>query len=104
VTLTNSGVAPFYYDWPVELGLVDSRGKLQALWTPLDWKLSSIQPEAPETIWRCKSSHLALPPGEYDIVMGVPNPLAKGKPLGFANETRDHTLPGWLTLGRVRWE
>ncbi len=32
VAVTNSGIAPFYYDWPLELGVVSSNGTLLTSW------------------------------------------------------------------------
>jgi hypothetical protein len=104
LSVTNRGVAPFYYDWPVKVGLMNAQGSLRNTWTPADWKLTAIQPGAAVTTWRFQSPPLALPPGEYEVLVGVPNPLPTGKPLGFANETRDHTRPGWLSLGLLRQE
>jgi hypothetical protein len=95
-------VAPFYYDWPVELGLVNQAGILEARWTVPDWQLSSIQPDAPAGIWRTMRATSDLGGGEYRVVMCVANPLPNGKPLRFANETQDRDLPGWLTLGKFR--
>ena len=39
--------------------------------------------------------------GQYKLLLGVPNPLANGLPLGFANTAQGADLPGWLTLGRI---
>ncbi len=102
LTVTNRGVAPFYYDWPVELGLVNQAGILEARWTVPDWQLSSIQPDAPAGIWRTMRATSDLVGGEYRVVMCVANPLPNGKPLRFANETQDRDLSGWLTLGKFR--
>ena len=38
-------------------------------------------------------------PVDYQLLLRVPNPLANGPPLRFANQTQDRHLPGWLTLG-----
>lgn len=102
VTVTNRGVAPFYYDWPVELGLVSQAGILAARWPAQDWQLPTIQPDAPAMTWRTMRATSDLVGGEYRVVMCVANPLPNGKPLRFANETQDRDLPGWLTLGLVR--
>jgi hypothetical protein len=39
--VTNTGVAPYYYNWPVELGALDARGSLTQTWTT-DWQLTGI--------------------------------------------------------------
>lgn len=97
LTVTNTGVAPFYYDWPVELAVRDAGGQLAATWKP-DWPLSAIQPGEPASIWRFANRVSALKPGTHHLLLRVPNPLPKGLPLRFANQTQDQHLPGWLTL------
>lgn len=98
VTVTNTGVAPLYYDWPVELGALDDEGKLVATWRT-DWKLTAIQPGEPATVWRFSTNTRALKRGTCQLLLRVPNPLPNGPPLRFANQTQDQHLPGWLTLG-----
>lgn len=99
LTMTNTGVAPFYYDWPVELAARDAGGQLAATWKP-DWKLSAIQPGLPSSIWRFTTDARSLNPGVHHLLLHVPNPLPKGQPLRFANQTQDQHLAGWLTLGK----
>lgn len=81
LTVKNKGVAPFYYDWPVELevnGQVIKTG----------WKLSGLLPGKPRT-WST-----ALPKkGTFKI--RVPNPMKGGKPLRFANRNQSEE---WLTI------
>ncbi|MBM3878453.1 MAG: DUF4838 domain-containing protein [Verrucomicrobia bacterium] len=98
LTVTNTGVAPFYYDWPVELAALGSDGKLAATW-PTDWKLTGVLPAEPATRWRMQTEVRALPPGAYRLLLRVPNPLPNGPPLRFANRSQDQHRPGWLTLG-----
>jgi hypothetical protein len=100
VTLTNSGIAPFYYDWPIELALLDSGGALAAKWKT-DWRLTSIMPGEPAMLWRSSGKTSALEKGEYQVLMRVPNVLSNGAPLRFANETQDRHLSGWLSLTGV---
>ncbi len=98
LSITNHGVAPFYYDWPVELGLLDSKGALGTTWTT-DWKLTRVQPDEAPVRWQCHAHLAALMPGTYRVLLRVPNPMAGGRPLRFANLAQDRDLPGWLTLG-----
>lgn len=100
LTVTNTGVAPFYYDWPVELGALDVTGRLVASWRT-DWKLTGILPSEPATVWRFRAAARALPAGTHHLLLRVPNPLPNGPPLRFANQTQDRHLPGWLTLGTI---
>jgi hypothetical protein len=101
LTITNTGVAPFYYDWPVELAALDAGGGLAATWQT-DWKLTGVQPDAPDTTWRVQADLQGLRAGAYRLLLRVPNPLPNGSPLRFANQTQDQHLPGWLTLGEFK--
>ncbi len=102
IRLENRGVAPFYYDWPVELGVVDTSGQSVATWKT-DWKITGLLPTAagitPYTELSFTQSAPGLAKGEYKLVMHVVNPLKNGKELKFANATQDQDLAGWLTLG-----
>jgi len=97
VMVRNVGVAPFYYDWPVQVAAVDSGGKIARTWNT-GWKLSSVKPGLPVQ-W--KAAVNGLPAGSYTLLLRPVNPLANGTPLRFANASQDKTLPGWLTLGRT---
>jgi hypothetical protein len=98
LTITNAGVAPFYYDWPVQLGALDAGGQLVATWQT-DWKLTSVLPEDPAAVWRFDVDVGRLRPGRYRLLAWIPNPLPAGQPVRFANRTQDADLRGWLTLG-----
>ncbi len=98
--VTNTGVAPFYYDWPVELSALDVSGRIRATWKT-DWKLTGILPGEPARVWQ---HH--LPTGAWAtrgtrLVVRVPNPMPGGRPLRFANQEQDRHLEGWLTLGTL---
>ena len=97
LTVTNTGVAPFYYDWPVELGVLNSEKQIVATWKP-DWKLSGIVPGEAATVWRFSGDVKPLASGTYQLLLHVANPLPKGAPLRFANQSQNRHLPGWLTL------
>jgi hypothetical protein len=100
VGLGNIGVAPFYYDWPVELGALSSSNTLANSWvTP--WKLSSLLPAATNTVWSFSQTNHGLGAGTYKILLRVQNPLRNGVPFRFANDAQDADRPGWLTLGQV---
>ncbi|MCL4178075.1 MAG: DUF4832 domain-containing protein [Verrucomicrobia bacterium] len=99
LTVTNTGVAPFYYDWPVELGVLDATGGLAAT-LPTDWKVTGILPDEAPRQWRHRV-RLSLPAGEYRVLVRVPNPMQGGRPLRFANHDQDRDLDGWLTLGTI---
>ncbi len=98
LSVTNHGVAPFYYDWPVALGALDASGALAATW-PTAWRLTSVQPGEAPARWQCRVPLAGLAPGAYRVLLHVPNPMSGGKPLRFANPTQDLDRAGWLTLG-----
>jgi hypothetical protein len=99
IWLKNSGIAPFYYNWPVELAAVTVTGEILREWsTP--WNISGILPGTSPVALEMPLS--APPPNGFTLLVRVINPLPSGKPLRFANSTQDSILPGWLTLGIVR--
>jgi hypothetical protein len=100
ISVTNTGVAPFYYDWTVELGALDADKKLARTW-PTDWRLTSVLPGEPCPSWNVTTSARNLRRGQYQLLLRVVNPLTNGLPLRFANQTQDRDLPGWITLGNV---
>jgi hypothetical protein len=101
LTVTNTGVAPFYYDWPVELGVVDSANQLVTTWQT-DWKLTRILPGEPDNFWKCSANLRQLPAGTYHALLRVANPLPAGPSLRFANQNQDQHIRGWLTLGEFK--
>lgn len=94
VKITNRGVAPFYYDWPVQFALLDG-GKVEAVEQLLDAKLSSIQPGQSVEL------KATLPSGPGTVALHIPNTLEGGAPVKFSNKTQDADLDGYLTLGTV---
>jgi hypothetical protein len=100
VRLRNTGVAPFYYEWPVELGLLDEAGKFVGS-TATDWNLTTVLPGEKPIELEASASSESLPPGTYRVLLRVANPLPKGAPLRFANQAQDDARAGWLTLGAV---
>jgi hypothetical protein len=104
VELGNIGVAPFYYDWPVQLGALNSSSSSSNTnansWVTT-WKLSSLLPAATNTVWSFSQTNHGLGAGTYKILLRVQNPLSNGVPFRFANAAQDADLPGWLTLGQV---
>jgi hypothetical protein len=80
LTVENRGVAPFYYDWPVQLRV----GKV----LEPRWRLSKVLPGKP-VVWSAKI------PAKGNISIRVPNPMEGGRELKFANEGYED---GWLKL------
>ncbi|MEU6854169.1 DUF4832 domain-containing protein [Actinacidiphila alni] len=100
VRMENTGVAPFSYDWPVQIAAVDRRGRIARTWTT-PWKLTAIEPGEPQRLTASLGAS-GLRPGTYTLVMRAANPLPNGVPLRFANADQDSTVNGWLTLGTTR--
>jgi hypothetical protein len=98
--IQDNGVAPFYYNWPVQVAAVNAQGQVVASGqVPFD--LTSVEPGAPQQFTYLLQSSSGFPAGTYSVVMSVPNPLQGGDPVKFANAGQDETLPGWLTLSSV---
>jgi hypothetical protein len=98
--ITNTGVAPFYYDWPVLLGALDSSSNLVKTWTT-SWRLSTILPGSTNTIWSWSQPKHGLAAGQYKLLLSAQNSMSNGMPIGFANTAQNADLVGWLTLGTV---
>src|SRR5213078_740788 len=81
----NTGVAPFYYDWPVQLAALNFSNTILKTWTA-PWKLSSLLPSTTNTLWTFAQTNHGLPTGQYKLVLRVQNPLSVGVPLRFANQ------------------
>ncbi|MFG2042491.1 DUF4832 domain-containing protein [Dactylosporangium sp. NPDC048998] len=97
VRIANRGVAPFYYDWDVELAAIDHKGRIAKRWhTP--WSVTGIQPDQPPTELSTQLDLGGLHDGSYRLVLRVANPLPGGNDLRFANTSQD-VQTGWLGLG-----
>ncbi len=97
-TLRNTGVAPFYYDWPIEIAVLDA-GKKIVHTASTDWSLSGLLPGDPDRRWQHTIPGGTLGAGQHTLIARVANPLEGGLPLRFANTTQDADHAGWLTLG-----
>jgi len=95
VTITNTGVAPFYYSWPIQFAAADNSGHLLGTWsTP--YTVAGLLPGAAPL--QVALPLAGAPGGSFKLLMRVVNPLPNGRPLRFANTTQDATVNGWLTL------
>jgi len=99
VELENRGVAPFYYDWKPEYGLLLNGQVVKTL--PSAGKLTGLLPGDKPRVWDDTLHLMGVQPGEYKLAVRVPNTLKNGRPLKFANKTQDADASGWLTLGVV---
>ncbi|OMF34548.1 hypothetical protein BK133_12165 [Paenibacillus sp. FSL H8-0548] len=104
VELENRGVAPFYYNWKVELAAQSSNGIIE-IWNP-DWGLEGILPNMNgfdnNKLFE-STNNPELSNGSYQILMRYVNPLeqlnADAKKFHFANTEQNGS--GWLNLGSV---
>ena len=99
VEVENRGVAPFYYDWKPEYGLIHDGKPVKTI--PGAGRLIGLLPGEQPRVWDDALDVSGVKPGAYQLAIRVPNPLKNGPPLKFANKTQDADAPGWLTLGRV---
>ena len=99
LTLENRGVAPFYYDWKAEYGLIVD-GKVIKLFTS-QGKLIGLLPGDEPRVWIDTVDTSDLAKGKYTLAVRVPNSLPQGMPLRFANLNQDRDVDGWLTLMTV---
>ncbi len=98
--IENRGVAPFYYDWKPEYGLL-ADGNAAKTFTG-SGKLTRLLPGDGPRVWADTLDLSGVKAGAYTLAVRVPNPLKGGMPLRFANMTQDADAPTWLSLGVVR--
>ncbi len=97
--LQNRGVAPFYYDWKAEYGMI-ANGKVNKI-NVSTGRLKGLLPGDPPRVWSDTIDISDLPKGKYTLALRIPNPLPNGLPLRFANATQDRDLDGWMSLVNV---
>ena len=104
VEFTNTGSAPFYATWPLEVVLVDEKNKIVDRQT-IESTLPSILPGQTGRV----TARLPLPEGyrsnnsaqKLTAAIRVVNPLPNGAPVAFANEAMNKPLPGYLGLAQL---
>ena len=101
VEIVNRGVAPFYYDWPVEFGLVGADGRVTRRFAG-SGKITGLLPGDSPRLWDEALDVDGVAAGNYKLAMRVPNKLSNGHPIRFANKTQDADAGGWLRLGEIR--
>jgi Domain of unknown function (DUF4832) len=99
--IQNRGVAPFYYDWAVQLGVADSSNQVVATYGT-DWKLTKVIARRVDVQFAHVQNELDLSAGEYQLLMRAVNPMISGHPLVFANRGWGRTVPNWVTLATFR--
>jgi len=86
----NRGVAPFYYQWPVHLALIDTAGIVISTKTDLD--IRSWKPGEFQTLLTAPSDN--IPPGLYRLAIGIIDPWTKKPRLQFSSKMKMHK-EGW---------
>lgn len=76
VKIKNTGIAPFYYKWPVELIDLESKSVIMP-----DWDIRTILPEM--------SVEFSIKTRGTKLGLRINNPMEKGLNLKFANETQN---------------
>ncbi len=96
----NRGVAPFYYGWKAEYGLI-AAGKVVTTFKSTG-ELTGLLPGEAAREWKDEIDLSdVLPRGKFILAVRVPNTLTNGLPLRFANATQDRDVDGWLSLTSV---
>ena len=98
--VVNQGVAPFYRDWHVELGLLSPGGKFVHTW-PTDWKLTGLLPGDRPRRWQTTVDLGSIVSDKMIVAIRVVNPMPNGKPLRFANADQDRDAAGWLSVAKI---
>ena len=97
--LENHGVAPFYYNWPLTVGLLDAAGKTIQEWS-VDWRIDGVVP-GDARVFRATLSPDSDAPEGARVAVRVANPMKGGRPLRFSNATQQSAGPAWMVLGRL---
>ncbi len=99
LALENRGIAPFYYDWKAEYGLIVD-GKVNKT-TRSTGALTGLLPGDKARVWNDVIDVSDVPRGKCILAVRVPNPLPNGPPLRFANAEQDRDVDGWLSLTEI---
>lgn len=95
VLVHNFGVAPFYYNWSVEFGLVDDNFQvIQAENTTIT--IDGIMPDE-SVVWDYTWTSASGYADSLHMALRVPNQMNSGKPVNFANNNTNSD--GWIRLG-----
>lgn len=92
LVVENRGVAPFYAAWPVELAAYRNGVRVGAA-QPEAWRLADVAPGASKRVTWTHTLDSAW--RGADLRVRVPNPMAGGRPLRFANREQGAE---WLVL------
>jgi hypothetical protein len=98
VIVNNFGVAPFYYPWPVNFGIINAAGNSIANFST-SFTLAGILPNNC-TRWNVLINNGSLYLGhDYRVVLWAPNALPNGSNVIFSNENQ--TADGKVILSHI---
>jgi hypothetical protein len=97
IALTNSGVAPFYHRWPIQVGWAKDRTIRQT--GSMEGDIRTVIPGMGEVVFEAVASPDFRPEPGSVLLLRIPNPLPKGPSIPLSNPTQDADVEGWLTLG-----
>jgi hypothetical protein len=96
VRIRNTGVAPFYYPWKVELASVNGGQVVERI--PVEWSVVGLLPGDGARIWSVELSADQASGAMDGWSMRIANPLSNGMPLRFANEYSEDSPDGWWMM------
>lgn len=94
--VANTGVAPFYHPWKVEIAPVYDVGLGKPVST--DWKVTGLLPGDNARDWTIDVANEQPAVQDTPFAIRIVNPLPGGIPLRFANEYPDDSPPGWWLI------
>ena len=97
LSIKNTGVAPFYYDWDVELATLKARDQIGKR-IPVDWKITGLLPGDQPRDWTVRTQAQTFDDNTVGFAVRIVNPLPGGKPLRLANDAQRQLADGWLRL------
>lgn len=87
-TFTNTGIAPFYYDWPLEYQVINAAGETVYSERDAQFRLSALLPEEEQKSIFFLPEEMEV--GEYEVLVRFVNPAeqlsANAKPLKLSND------------------
>lgn len=96
ISIRNTGVAPFYYPWKVELAKVQQGQIAERI--PVDWKITELLPNDEPRMWSINLTDQRTDRAADGLALRIVNPLPNGLPLRFANEYSTASPDGWWLL------
>lgn len=95
IELENRGVAPFYFDWPVEVAVLEADGKIVTS-NQESWNLPSLK-GAGDSLTKAITFPVKIQ-GNQSIAIRIKNPMPGGDSIRFANEKQRLDSAGWMML------